>query len=104
MEQTTSHPISSPVPTPAYSASSFSTAMKPSSTSCSTSNAVPTPTALPVSEHGRCGPQHGGQTCAGYKLPWGMSLGCCGKHTGRCSKDPWTCTRGCDPKHGKCWY
>ncbi|KAF1834234.1 hypothetical protein BDW02DRAFT_579755 [Decorospora gaudefroyi] len=83
---------------------SFSTATRPSSTPCSTSTAAPTPTAYPVSTDGKCGAQNGGQTCAGYKSPWGIKMGCCCKQSGKCSVDPWACGVGCDKGYGKCWY
>ncbi|KAH9865348.1 hypothetical protein J1614_008931 [Plenodomus biglobosus] len=100
------YPVNTPVNTytPIYQASSFSTAIvKPSSTPCATSSAVaPKPTA-PVSKDGKCGSQNGGQTCAGYKTPFGEEMGCCCVTSGKCSNDPWACSAaGCDKGYGKC--
>lgn len=82
--------------------SSFSTIVKPSSTPCATSE-KPKPTGPVLSTDGTCGGENG-QTCAGYKNSWGISVECCCKQSGKCSIDPWACSAGCDKGYGKCWY
>ena len=82
----------------------FGTVVKPSSTPCDDDKPTPTPTPTgpPVSKDGKCGKDNGGQTCAGYKNPFGQSIECCCKESGRCSTDPWACGVGCDAKFGNC--
>ncbi|KAH3965203.1 hypothetical protein HBI56_196630 [Parastagonospora nodorum] len=84
--------------------STMSTIVRPISTSCTDDKKIPTPTPTgpPVSKDGKCGTANGGQTCAGYKDPFGQSVQCCCKESGKCSNDPWACGVGCDAKFGKC--
>lgn len=85
--------------------STLSTIVRPSSTPCDDDKATPAPTptpSVPISKDGKCGSANGGQTCAGYKNPFGESVECCCKESGRCSTDPWACGVGCDAKYGNC--
>ncbi|KAH7095484.1 hypothetical protein FB567DRAFT_460408 [Paraphoma chrysanthemicola] len=82
-----------------------STPVKPTSTPCDDDDKHPTPTptpSVPISKDGKCGSANGGQTCAGYKNPFGNKVECCCKESGRCSTDPWACGAGCDAKFGNC--
>jgi hypothetical protein len=95
----------STTPSPVYGqGSTMSTIVRPSSTPCDDDKKTPspTPTGPPVSKDGKCGKDNGGQTCAGYKNPFGQSIECCCKESGRCSTDPWACGVGCDAKFGNC--
>lgn len=89
--------------TPVKPSSTMSTIVRPSSTPCDDDKATePTPAGPPVSNDGKCGKGNGGQTCAGYKNPFGQSVECCCKESGRCSTDSWACGVGCDNSFGKC--